>query len=178
VNSALQRARAAVSERLPERSQQATLRALGDDGLREVVERYVDAWERRDVEAVVAMLAEDAALAMPPLATWYRGREAIAAFLAGWPLSGAWRWRHLPAHANGQAAVACYAWDPGDGTYRAFALEVLALEGRRIKEICAFVTRSALVSDRGVYANWPEQPNEPAKVVAMFERFGLPDELT
>src|SRR3954452_20373492 len=46
VNSALQRARATVEERLPERSQQATLRALGDDELREIVDRYVDAWER------------------------------------------------------------------------------------------------------------------------------------
>src|SRR5829696_7794706 len=52
INSALQRARAAVEERTPEQSQQETLRALGDDGVREVVESYVDAWERGDVEAV------------------------------------------------------------------------------------------------------------------------------
>ena len=61
VNSALQRARKAVDERLPEQSQQATLRSLGDDGVREVVEGYVDAWDRGDVDAVVAMLTEDAA---------------------------------------------------------------------------------------------------------------------
>src|SRR5688572_13438786 len=67
VNSALQRARQAVEERLPEQSQQATLRALGDDGLREVVDRYIEAWERGDVDAVVAMLTEDVAFAMPPL---------------------------------------------------------------------------------------------------------------
>ena len=67
VNSALQRAREAVDERLPEQSQQATLRALGDERLREIVEGYVDAWERGDVDAVVAMLAEDATFAMPPL---------------------------------------------------------------------------------------------------------------
>src|SRR5207249_7862406 len=60
VNSALQRARAAVEERVPEQTQQATLRALGDEELRELVDRYVDAWERCDVEAFAAMLAEDA----------------------------------------------------------------------------------------------------------------------
>src|SRR5947209_2244676 len=56
VNSALQRARKTVEERLPDQSQQATLRALGDDGLREVVDGYVEAWQRGDVEAVVSML--------------------------------------------------------------------------------------------------------------------------
>src|SRR5205807_10500513 len=83
VNSALQRARKAVDERLPEQSQQATLRSLGDERLTEVVDGYVDAWQRGDVEAVVAMLTEDAAFAMPPLATWFRGHDDIAVFLAG-----------------------------------------------------------------------------------------------
>src|SRR3954452_15275161 len=64
VNSALQRARAAVDERVPEQTQQATLRSLGDDEVRELVERYVDAWERNDVEAFASMLAEDATFAM------------------------------------------------------------------------------------------------------------------
>src|SRR5205085_3718106 len=59
VNSALQRARKTVEERLPDQSQQATLRALGDDSLREVVDGYVEAWQRGDVEAVVSMLTED-----------------------------------------------------------------------------------------------------------------------
>jgi RNA polymerase sigma-70 factor, ECF subfamily len=66
VNSALQRARKAVDERVPEKSEQATVRALGDASVHEIVERFVDAFERGDVEAVVALLAEDAGLAMPP----------------------------------------------------------------------------------------------------------------
>jgi RNA polymerase sigma-70 factor, ECF subfamily len=177
VNSALQRARSAVEERLPEQSQQATLRSLGNQAVRDVVEGYVKAWERGDVHAVVAMLAEDAALTMPPLATWYRGRESISAFLTGWPLSGEWRWRHLPARANGQAAIGCYSWDVEEATYRPFALEVLTLHGPRIAEIDAFVTRSARIPDRAVYARWPEQPPEPTRMVASFERFGLPDRL-
>src|SRR5919199_911589 len=100
VNSALQRARKSVDERLPEQSQQATLRALGDDGLRDVVDRYVDAWQRGDVDGVVAMLTEDAAFAMPPLRSWFRGHDALRVFLAGWPLSGQWDWRTVRALAG------------------------------------------------------------------------------
>jgi RNA polymerase sigma-70 factor, ECF subfamily len=60
VTSALQRARGTIDKRHPERSRQKTARALRDERLRKVVERYVDAWERNDVEAVVSMLAQDA----------------------------------------------------------------------------------------------------------------------
>jgi RNA polymerase sigma-70 factor (ECF subfamily) len=59
VNSTLHRARRTVAERLPPRSQQATLRSLRDDSLRRLVQGYVAAWERRDVQALVAMLVED-----------------------------------------------------------------------------------------------------------------------
>jgi RNA polymerase sigma-70 factor (ECF subfamily) len=60
VNSALQRARATMEKRLPEQSLEETLRSLGDEPLREMVKRYVNAWERNDVEAIVSMLADDA----------------------------------------------------------------------------------------------------------------------
>ena len=66
VNSALQRARRAIDERLPEQSQQATLRALGERELQAIVRAYMDAMERGDVPAVVAMLTEDATWSMPP----------------------------------------------------------------------------------------------------------------
>jgi RNA polymerase sigma-70 factor (ECF subfamily) len=60
VNAALRRARKAVAERLPSQSQQATLRALGDDGIRDVVERYIDAWGRGDVDAILPCSRERA----------------------------------------------------------------------------------------------------------------------
>ena len=176
VNSALQRARATVEDRLPAHSQQATLRALGDDELRAVVDSFVDAWERADVDAVVAMLAEDAALAMPPLASWFRGRDGIAEFLRGWPLSGRWRWRHLRTRANGQPALGVYCWDDDDQAFRPFALEVITLEGPRIAELTAFVNRAAEAPEREVYSEWPEQPLEERSVAAHFGRFGLPAE--
>jgi RNA polymerase sigma-70 factor (ECF subfamily) len=179
VNSALQRARKTVDESLPEQSQQATLRALGDERLREVVEGYMDAMRRGDVDAVVDMLAEDAAWSMPPLAAWFSGHEALRGFLTLGPLSGDWRWRHLPARANGQAAVGSYCWYEEDQSFRPFALDVLTVDGGgRIKEVTSFITRSTLSRDRHSYERYPEQPfADPSKILAAFERFGLPDEL-
>ena len=87
IDSALQRAHKTVDARLPERSQQETLRSLDDRELRRIVEGFVMAWERADIDAIVAMLAEDAVLAMPPEPTWFAGRDAIAAFLAATPLA-------------------------------------------------------------------------------------------
>jgi RNA polymerase sigma-70 factor, ECF subfamily len=133
VNSALQRARKTVEERLPERSQQATARALGDQRVRRLVERYIDAWESGDVQALASLLAEDATFAMPPYPRWWRGRHVIAAFAAE-P-----KHRYLPARANGQPANAAYRWDPEKGIYAAEALEVLTLDGNLIKEMTAFM---------------------------------------
>jgi RNA polymerase sigma-70 factor, ECF subfamily len=177
VNSALQRARATVEERLPEMSQQQTLRTLGDERLSEIVEAYMAAWERNDVDAVVAMLAEDVSFSMPPLGTWFGGREQVAAFLAGFPLSGEWRWRPLRVQANGQPALAFYSWDEDAGSYRPFALNVLSFSGDRVSDITAFIVRATETPDRAVLARLPEQPADPSRLVAAFERFGLPEEL-
>jgi RNA polymerase sigma-70 factor (ECF subfamily) len=81
---------------MPEQSQQVTLRALGDERVRGIVERYIEAWERGDMEAIAAMLAEDAKFAMQPYPMWWRGRDVIAAFAAE-PVH-----RYLPTYANGQ----------------------------------------------------------------------------
>ena len=143
VDSALQRAHKSVDERLPERSQQATLRALGDDALRELVDTYVDAWERGDVDAVVAMLAEDAVLSMPPIPTWYQGREAVAAFVRERPLAEGRRWRVLPVRANAQVAFGKYLWDEERGAFLAHSISVLALRGREITEFTAFLEPAA-----------------------------------
>ena len=161
VNSALQRARKTVEGRLPDRSQQETLRALGDDDVRELVERYAHAWERGDVDGLVAMLAEDAVVAMPPMATWFSGRDGVEVFLREFAFAQRWsgerfeagdrRVRVVPMRASGQLAFATYRWD--DGAFRPQAIQVLALRGREIVEITGFVTPDA------------------------FPAFGLPDQL-
>ena len=75
VNSALQRARKAVDERMPGESEQTPLRAVRDERTQALVDTFVDAWTRRDVEAIAALLAEDALLSMPPSAA--RSRQEI-----------------------------------------------------------------------------------------------------
>jgi RNA polymerase sigma-70 factor, ECF subfamily len=133
VYSALQRAQVTVADRVPAQSQQATLHELGDERLRDLVDRYVAAWERSDVDALVALLTEDVTLAMPPRPSWYRGRADVGAFLAAVPLARARRWRRIPARANGQPAFGVYL----DG--RAHAIELLTVApGARIAAITAF----------------------------------------
>jgi RNA polymerase sigma-70 factor, ECF subfamily len=176
VNSALQRARETVDGRLPEQSQQKTLRALGDKQLGAIVERFSDALQSGDVPAVVSMLAKDAAWSMPPMSSWYRGDD-IPGFLELGPLSGEWRWRHLPAQANGQPAVGAYVWHPVDDAYLAFALNVFTFEGDRIKEVTSFLNRVVKGSDPEYYARFPDQPIDPDRQLAYFGRFGLPERL-
>jgi RNA polymerase sigma-70 factor (ECF subfamily) len=139
VDSALQRAHRSVEQRLPARSQQATLRALGDKRLSELVGGYVDAWERGDVDAVVAMLAQDARVTMPPIPTWYTSHDAIRAFLAGRVLDGDRPRRLLPVIANGQPAFGQYRWDARRGRLQGYAITVLTLDGEKIQEITAFL---------------------------------------
>jgi RNA polymerase sigma-70 factor, ECF subfamily len=160
VNGALRRARKAIADKLPERSQQATLRRLGDDGIRQLVERYIDAWERSDVDAILSMLADDATFTMPPLPTWYRGRDAIRTFLVRSALVE--RWRLVPTRANSQLALANYAWEDEKNSYTAKTLDVLTLDGALVSAITAFVTPFARGSMRENFA------------IDVFERFGLP----
>ena len=138
VDSALQRAHKSVDQRLPQQSQQTTLRALRDDELREIADRFIDAWERSDVDAVVALLTHDATLAMPPWPSWYDGRDAVAAFLRAVPLAPGTRWRMQPTHANGQIASGHYAWSEPQEAFVAHGICMLTLQGASIANITNF----------------------------------------
>ncbi len=142
VYSLLQRAHASVDDRLPERSQQQTLRSLGDERLSTIVDRYVDAWARNDVDAIVEMLTEGATAAMPPFPNWFGGREAFIIGLQAGALDGIQRWRLLPTSANGQLAMGAYRLDPS-GVYVPNHLAVLSLSGGRIDQLHAFHDASA-----------------------------------
>jgi RNA polymerase sigma-70 factor, ECF subfamily len=138
VYSALQRAHRTVADRLPPQSQQVALGSVDDARLRALVDRYVDAWQRADVDALVDLLTEDVTIAMPPFRTWYAGRDDVLAFLRKTPLRGQ-RWRVLPSHANGQIAVACYLLAEDTGVYEWHSMEVIGVRGDRICEIVAFI---------------------------------------
>jgi RNA polymerase sigma-70 factor (ECF subfamily) len=143
IYSLLQRAHATLDERLPERSQAATLRSLGDEQLRVIVNRYVDAWAAGDVNAIVAMLTDDATLAMPPTASWLRGRDAIGTGLGAGPLSGGRRWRLLPTWANAQVAMGVYVLD-SSRAFQPYGVTVLSLREGLVAEITTFGDPSAL----------------------------------
>ena len=141
VNGALQRARKAVEERVPERSQQTALLKLGDRRVREIVERFADAFERGEVDAILAMLTEDATFGMPPYPGVSRGREAVA---TSWLMPGGPppRLRYLAARANGQPALGAYALEAAGLAYLPIALDVLTLRGDLIVDVTAFRTPS------------------------------------
>jgi ketosteroid isomerase-like protein len=155
VNSALQRARKAVDQRVPDRSQQAELDALGADGQRELVDAFVAAWERADVAALLELLASDARFTMPPLPAWFLGREDIGRFFT--ERMFATPWRLLPIRANGQLAFACYQGGQDGGRFRLGAINLLRVRAGRIVEIAAFL-------DPGLRRHFglPEEPPAPA----------------
>jgi RNA polymerase sigma-70 factor, ECF subfamily len=164
VNSALQRARAAARSGLPADSQQSTLRALGDQRTRAIVEQYMDAMQRGDTDTLVSMLTEDATWSMPPVPTWFGGHRSITDFLLRFPFTE--RWKHLPTQANGQLAVGCYIFDRDRGTYVAAVIDVLTLAGDQICSVVGFLADPAL-----------EPPAGWVTGAEVFARFGLPAEL-
>jgi RNA polymerase sigma-70 factor, ECF subfamily len=127
VNSALQRARATLGSREVVSSSEAPL--SGEQS--KLLERYVDAFQRYDVDGLVALLREDATLSMPPYTLWLRGPDAIRAWLLGRGI-GCRGSRLVPTAACGSPAFGHYR--PGDvnGTWTPWALIVLELEGERI----------------------------------------------
>jgi RNA polymerase sigma-70 factor (ECF subfamily) len=139
VNSALQRARAIVADRIPAASRQRTLRKVDDARVREIVAEYAGALERGDADALLALLTEDVTWSMPPLTQWYRGRESVMDFAVRVPLSSCGSWRHREVTANGQPAVAFYLRHDGDGPHLAWSITVLTLRADRIAELTSFL---------------------------------------
>jgi RNA polymerase sigma-70 factor (TIGR02960 family) len=133
VDSALRRARANLAEAGPVEDDLAepdeeTRRALLDD--------YVDAFTRADLDALVNLLRADVELEMPPIPTWFTGQRAVVGFLASRVLRRD-LWRMVPTRANGQPAFVAYE-RVGDGRYEAYGIQVLTLIGTRISRITAF----------------------------------------
>jgi RNA polymerase sigma-70 factor (ECF subfamily) len=142
VNSALQRARATMRDRLPERRTEWASTAAPTDDERDLVRRYMAAMERADLSAVADLLAADVRATMPPFPLWFQGRDAVVGSLAaswepGLP-AFVGRFRTLGTEANRQPAVAAYVHEDGDTAYRPFAIGVLRIDAGRITEMTAF----------------------------------------
>jgi RNA polymerase sigma-70 factor (ECF subfamily) len=137
VNSALQRARATMKEQLPAARLEWKRAADTEDVERTLLQRYVEAFERHDDRQLVALLRKDVRLAMPPHPTWYEGRQAVAAFLAGVAFApGSEAHRFVPTGANRQPAFGVYRGEGADA--RPFAINVVAIESGRVAELHFF----------------------------------------
>jgi RNA polymerase sigma-70 factor (ECF subfamily) len=151
VNSALQRAR-------------ATLGSAGDlapevaTDQRALLDRYVDAFERYDIDSLVKLLHEDAVQSMPPYAMWLRGAGDIGRFMLG-PGAGCRDSRLIPRAANGCPAFGHYKPDP-QGGHAPWALQVLEISGGRIAGIHSFLDAERIFPAFGLPAHLPAQPGQ------------------
>ena len=136
VNSALQRAR----ETLKQTERKITPPDL-NESLSALLARYVAAWETADSAALIAVLREDVALAMPPLPVWFGGHADVKMFLDGFLFKSMspFKVKLEAVRANGSPAFATYQMDQ-DGIYRAAALQILTIEDGLISEINDFLT--------------------------------------
>ena len=134
VNSALQRARATLADR------NVTARTVSDTTSAEqqdLLERYVDAFERFDIDSLVKLLHEDATMSMPPFPMWLRGSDEFGVFMRG-PGSACRDSRLAPLSVNGAPGFAQWKVNP-DGGYDAWAIHVLEVSSGRITGIDFFV---------------------------------------
>jgi RNA polymerase sigma-70 factor (TIGR02960 family) len=133
-NSALQRARATLEDRLPDR-EHAPSQPTEEE--RALLERFIDAHERADAAAAVAISAEDIRITMPPHPWIYDGLEAIMPLLER-GLTEPGTWRLVATSANRMPAAATYLKAHGDTEFRAFKVDVLRIERGKIAEITTF----------------------------------------
>ena len=135
VNSSLQRARRTLAEHPALRSHPSDQLEPAQRG--QLAHQYVDAWETGDLQAVLDLLTADATFQMPPMATWFDGRAAIAEFLPTGPLRDVWRM--VPTEANGQLAFGCFAWDAGVQRFEGHSLDVVSVAHGQINGITSFL---------------------------------------
>ena len=137
-NSALQRARATMAEHLPSHRADWSAREP-NPAEKDLLDRFIDAHERYDAAAALAVAAEDIRVTMPPYPWLFEGRDGLAPLLErafGPEREG--DWRLLPTGANRMPAAASYLRRPDDAVFRAFKLDVLRIEDGAIAEITTF----------------------------------------
>jgi RNA polymerase sigma-70 factor (ECF subfamily) len=139
-NSALQRARATLKKHLPERRLEWAAGTDPDEAERALLQRYMEATERGDAQAVAAILSDDVRFSMPPEPGLYVGRDVVVGSWVQGGFGAEWfgRFRCMPTRANRQPAVACYLRHPGESDFRLLAIDVLRIENGAIAEIMGF----------------------------------------
>jgi RNA polymerase sigma-70 factor (TIGR02960 family) len=134
-NSALQRARATLQSHLPPRRAEWSVQDPTAEE-RALLEQFIEAHERLDAEAAIAIAARDIRITMPPSPWSFDGPDAIRPLMAEAAVMG--RWRLVPVGANRMPAAASYLRRPGDSQFRAFKFDVMRIEAGAIAEITTF----------------------------------------
>jgi len=152
VNSALRRARAQLAHLLPAESAVAE---PSDPAQRALLDQFMAAFEHADVAALARLLRDDVVLEMPPLLTWFAGRDHVLGFYGTNLFTEPDRFRLVATSANGQPAAAGYHRDAGGG-YQAHALTVLTMTAAGISRIDTFL-------DAGLFPRFGLPPYLPAR---------------
>jgi RNA polymerase sigma-70 factor (ECF subfamily) len=142
VTSALKRARATLHHRLGTDAPTPPPPAPGSPEERTLVDRLTRAYETGDVDALVALLADDVAVTMPPVPLEYHGIAAAAAFQSTVTFRDGRTYRLIETRANGQLAFGAYVRDPRGGPVHAIGVLVVGLSGDKVNALTMFVTSS------------------------------------
>ncbi len=154
-NSVLQRARAQLEQVAP--AEDEIREPAGPDD-RALLDRYAAAFENADATALMQLLRDDAVFEMPPVPTWFTGRDRIGRFLATRVLRTPGGFRMIPAMANGQPAFAGYLRGR-DGVHRAHGIQVLTIAASRVARVVSF-------NDPGLVAAFGLPQALPAATIA------------
>ncbi len=140
VTSLLHRARVTMHKYNVTRRQHGYRKNISDQQTRQLLDRYMHAWESADIDGIVSLLTEDATFPMPPFPIWIQGKSLIRAFISLLTISGEAqnRWKLIPIRANGQPGYAIYQADEPDRRYAPFALQLLTIENNLVTAITTF----------------------------------------
>lgn len=140
VKSALHRARNTLARHHQTLNRENIKTGVPDEQLREQLDRYVHAWETADVDGLVALLKDDSTFSMPPIPSWYRGRENIGGLVRKTIFAGqaSGRWRLIPTRANNQPGFGLYKLNEETKGYDGYGLQVVTFDGKQIADITTF----------------------------------------
>jgi len=140
VKSALHRARTTLARHHQTLQRENIIEQITEEALQTRLDGYVQAWETADMDGLVALLKDDCTFSMPPIPSWYYGRENIAGLVRKTIFSGqaSGRWRLVPTRANGQPGFGLYKLNEGTGNYEGYGIQVVTLDGDLIIDITTF----------------------------------------
>jgi len=140
VKSALHRARVTLAKHHEILRRENMSIRLSDEQLRGQLDRYVQAWQAADVDGLLALLRDDGTFSMPPIPSWYRGRDHIGGLVRKTIFAGQanGRWRLSPTHANGRPGYGLFKLNEATGDYDAYGIQVVTFGGNQIIDITTF----------------------------------------